>query len=278
MIGTWLFPVALYVVLPLLGSGVPAPPGNPPASVHPANVLSSGEELVYEVRWSFFSIGTIRLRTSSPVLMYGTPHRRVDAFVDSHDGLPLVDFHAVISSFLDSTFISHGSRAFRRRDDHWRGWEYTIDTAARAFYIDELTVSGPFAEPSQRTRHDTVRVKDVWRLQDGISILCFARAIARLHVEETIPVISQGKLGSAWFSCGKEATMVEIDAHPRPIRTIPFEGLLTAKGMYGLTGDFKGWVSDDEAAVPIRAELQVLLGKIKVELKEWKRTGWIPPQ
>ena len=40
---------------------------------------------------------------------------------------------------------------------------------------------------------------------------------------------------------------------------------------------FQGFFSDDEAAVPIRAEAKVIVGSIVVELEEWERPGWIPP-
>jgi hypothetical protein len=268
---------ALFFPVAHTGMSANGPAVSPATPARPDPVLSSGEDLLYEVRWSVFSIGTIRLQTSAPSLISGKPHHRIEATIDSYDGVPFVDFHAIISSFIDSTFLSHGSRTYRRRDERWRAWQYTIDTAEGAFFVDELTVSAPFAEPSQRKRRDTVRVADIRRLHDGLSILYFARSRARIPKEETIPVISAGKLGWAWFSFGKTPTTQEIDAYPHPIRVVPFEGQLTAKGMYGLTGGFKGWVSDDEASIPIRAELQVVLGKVNVELKEWKRSGWTPP-
>jgi len=45
-----------------------------------------------------------------------------------------------------------------------------------------------------------------------------------------------------------------------------------------LSGKFEGWFSDDNAHIPIKALMNVYVGKILIELKSWKRTGWIPPK
>ena len=48
--------------------------------------------------------------------------------------------------------------------------------------------------------------------------------------------------------------------------------------IFGLTGYFEGWFSNDEASIPIVAKMKVLIGNITLELKSWKREGWIPPK
>ena len=44
-----------------------------------------------------------------------------------------------------------------------------------------------------------------------------------------------------------------------------------------MSGTFKGWISNDEAAVPVRAEVKILLGSLVIELEDFTREGWIPP-
>jgi hypothetical protein len=58
---------------------------------------------------------------------------------------------------------------------------------------------------------------------------------------------------------------------------VEVHGNTSAVGVFGMTGEFTGWFSDDEAAVPIKGELKVLLGTVTVELIGWKRSGWSPP-
>ena len=63
-----------------------------------------------------------------------------------------------------------------------------------------------------------------------------------------------------------------------PVRVLEVEGSANAVGVYGMTGDFTGWFSDDEAAVLIKGRLKVLLGSVTVELIQWDRKERKPAQ
>jgi hypothetical protein len=73
-------------------------------------------------------------------------------------------------------------------------------------------------------------------------------------------------------------TSTEIDAVKYPVETIEFDGRADFVGIFGLTGGFSGWFSNDEAAVPIIAKMKVILGSIRLELVKWNRPGWVPPR
>lgn len=62
------------------------------------------------------------------------------------------------------------------------------------------------------------------------------------------------------------------------VETIYFDGQALWEGIYGLKGNFEGWFSNDEAAVPILAKMNVYIGTVNLELKSWKRKGWTPPK
>lgn len=76
-----------------------------------------------------------------------------------------------------------------------------------------------------------------------------------------------------------EVEEVEVDACDQPVRTRKFTGFAHWSGgtSVGLTGEFTGWLSDDDASVPMRAEMRTLLGSITLELEQWARDGWVPP-
>ena len=44
-----------------------------------------------------------------------------------------------------------------------------------------------------------------------------------------------------------------------------------------LHGRVVGSTSDDDAAVPIVANMKVIIGSVRLELKRWNRPGWVPP-
>ena len=259
----------LSVVVIALATIFPAsPPGNP------SSVMLSDEELVYEVSWSIFKLGRIRVKLSATPSQ-GSVYSAV-AYSDSYD-LPFVDFHAYSTSEMDSSLFSYGSSLFEKRDTNWFRQIYTFDPATKVYVTENAFVKDVRSTPQQKPTYDTLRLPYT-RFQDGTSILYFARA--RVHDQRAIavPTLVRGKAGKTNFYFPGESTSETIDAVSYPIKVIEFEGKAEFEGIFGLTGDFTGWFSDDNAAVPIKAKMKVLLGSVWLELKEWKRGNWLPPK
>jgi hypothetical protein len=66
---------------------------------------------------------------------------------------------------------------------------------------------------------------------------------------------------------------VEVPAFHAPFRAIRFDGraewvLPTAAGM---TGEFHGWLTQDEAAIPVKATVRIFLGSVTLELESFER-------
>ncbi len=71
---------------------------------------------------------------------------------------------------------------------------------------------------------------------------------------------------------------IEVGAVEYPVDAIQILGNMNFVGLYGLTGEFRGWFTNDAARIPVLAFVKVILGKVRVELTEWKRDGWSPPR
>lgn len=269
-----LFPVLFAAALFLIGSA-PAPP--PSDHRFSTSIISPGEELTYEVRWFKVHLGRIRLRTFTTTHDSSETIYHAAASVDSYEGLPFVDVHARDRTDMDTLFYSRGFRAFEKKNNVWHAEISRYNLPAKTVIIERSThptISSPADGP---LTYDTVRIPDT-RIQDGLSILYFARANVHSATQMRVPTVVYGKLGTTHFSFESEPTTAEIDAlEDKKIRVKYFEGKAEFEGLYGLTGDFKGWFSDDEAAVPIRAEMKVLLGSVTIELTAWSRKGWQPP-
>lgn len=241
-----------------------------------ATVMMPGEELVYEVSWAFIKLGRIRVLTLVTPNDHDGPAYRAVAYSDSYD-LPFVDFHAYSTSDMDSMLFSHHSSLFEKNGDRWFRQVYYFSPPARRFIIENAYVSEIQHLPATSARYDTMYLP-YERFQDGTSILYFARAHVHDKVSLAVPTLVRGKAGRTEFYLPAERTTVSIDAVPYPIRVVELEGKADFEGIYGLTGDFTGWFSDDAAAVPIKAKMKVILGNISLELIEWKRPGWSPPR
>jgi hypothetical protein len=154
---------------------------------------------------------------------------------------------------------------------------YYFSPSTRTFITENAYVKALDDLPEPKATYDTLRLS-FDRFQDGTSILYFARAHIHSRQAIAVPTLVRGKAGRTEFYLPAERTVEKIDAVPYPIRVLQLEGKADFEGIFGLTGDFIGWFSDDAAAVPIKAKMKVILGSINIELIEWKRPGWSPPR
>jgi hypothetical protein len=250
-------------------------------------LLCPGEELVYEVSWLNISLGQIRLKTVESTIVDGQVQHNAIGYVDSYDGLPFVDLHAIDHTQMDDTLYSRGFSAIEKKGDRWQSDKSRYEPSSKLLIIEKAAHQGKRSPPLATPTVDTVKLH-AFPVQDGLSIFYFARASIRrvlslsgnpgkraLHV----PTVVYGKEGTTHLRIQKKTEYENIGAwKDKKIRVIPVEGTADFEGLYGFTGDFKGWFSDDPATIPIKAELKVIIGSVRLELIKWKREGWIPPE
>jgi len=241
-----------------------------------AAFVSPGEELTYEVRWFGVALGRVRLTTLPPTTGAGGTIYHTSATIDSYDGLPFVDVHARDRSDMDPLFFSIAFRAAEKKGGRWRSEISRTDTAGRLLIIERVNLRSPSAAPEDAPAFDTLHLPSA-QIQDGLSILSFARAHLRSGSALRVPTVVYGKLGTTRLQFSESTTSIQIEAIGKRVRARAFEGTAEFEGVFGLSGDFKGWFSDDSAALPLKAEMKVLLGSITIELTAWKRSGWDPP-
>jgi hypothetical protein len=253
----------------LLGAASVAshPPMN--LGVLPASrIVSGGEELTYEVSWSFFDLGTVRLVTRDDFT--------ATAYIDSYDGVPVVDLHAVFVTEMDSAFRSLHSRSLELKDGVWEGLDYRYDRGAGKVFIDAVRLDEPHGETLSRTPADTMDLPGP-DFVDGLSIAMFPRRFIHTNSRIDVPTILYGKLGTTTFDFTESAAEDDMEAVGRPVRMHEVDGATTVVGIFGMTGSFTGWFSDDSAAVPLRGKLKVLIGNVELQLIRWKKAAWNPP-
>jgi hypothetical protein len=231
-------------------------------------VIGDGEEYVYEVSWTVFKLGTIHLKA--------TPRYTVEAHVDSYPSVPFVDLHSAHYSEMDSSFYSVGSHTAERREGDWWGLNYIYDLPRKRLIVEETHQMDLESPPYSRQVKDTLNIPSA-TFVDGLAIAYLPRLY--VHSVETldIPTVLYGKVGTTTYEFTNNRTTESIDAVEDPVKVVEVRGSTTAVGIYGMTGDFTGWFSDDDAAVPIKGKLKVLLGSVTVELVKWNRKGWSPP-
>ncbi len=238
---------------------------------YPARVVFPGEELLYEVSYLGIPLGTIRVVTYGWDTLQGEPVLRARAFIDSHPNIPFVALHAIFDSWIDRSLAF--SRQFQGktkvRDSAWAYNFIAFDYSGHKVVIENGIGDTVW-------KHAEYRSTKRWN--DGFSLFFLARKYLRLGKSVAVPTIIDFDTTKTIFYFYNQPKVVEISAVPYPVRTRYFEGKALWKGIYGLSGEFRGWFSDDEASIPIYAQMKVYLGAVDIELVKWQRADWQPPK
>jgi hypothetical protein len=259
--------IALLAVALLLGGRCGFAQAPAPA---PSGEVMVGEELVYNVSYGFFDLGQIRIQTLSVQEIDGRPTYFSRAFIDSYSNIPFVDLHAVFESFIDLESYSRRFMGKVKQDGAWDFNRYRFDYPANRVYIESGNRDTVVA------KRETTEVRSPY--QDGLSLYFYARHHLFDGKPRSVPTLVQEKKVTTVINFGPVRTSVEIDAVEYPVDVAEFDGTMEFTGIFGLTGDFEGWFSNDDARIPIKAKMKVILGSVTVELMEWKRPGWTPPR
>ncbi|MBP1647756.1 MAG: hypothetical protein H6Q30_1201 [Bacteroidetes bacterium] len=262
------FPLIVHLIL---FSWLAAVPANDPdiRKLSSREIINEGEEYVYEVSWTVFKLGTIHLKVS--------PRYTVEARVNSYPSVPFVDLHSAHYSEMDSSFYSIGSHTAEKKETDWWGVNYIYDLPQRRLIIEETHQKDLESPPFSRQIKDTLGLPSV-NFVDGLAIAFLPRLYIHSAQSMDVPTVLYGKIGTTTYDFTGYKTTEDIEALDDPVRVVEVNGTTTAVGIYGMTGDFTGWFSDDDAAVPIKGKLKVLIGSVTVELIKWNRKGWNPPQ
>lgn len=230
-----------------------------------------GEELLYEVKYSIFRLGTIKIVTLASETEDGKIVYETKGFIDSYDGLPFVDLHSIYySKFVDEIY----SKMFIGLDKYkneWRFTKYEFDYPKKKVYIQKGL--------QQDWKIDFTQTMNIESpVQDGLSLFFYARKFSRYNKTVDVPTFLNETNTNTTINFHPESIGVKIEAVNYKVDCCRLDGLARFKGIFGLTGEFEGYFSNDEACIPIKAKMNVILGNISVELKSWKRDGWQPPK
>lgn len=235
-----------------------------------AGCFNVGEKIVYEVSFWGFGLGKIEIITEGTEIRDGVFTYITKANIHSYDGIPFLTLHSVFKSWVDPEC---GCSRYFTASNKWKEkWDYQKVT----FNYDENYVQNEKWYDNKKyldARYETEK-----RWNDGLSLFFFARKYLRLGRNVKIPTVMDRDTVYTYINFINKPDKIEIDAIDYLVKTIHFKGKADWTGLYGLSGEFEGWFSDDEAAVPIKASMNVYVGSVNIELIEWERSGWNPPK
>lgn len=232
--------------------------------------LHLGDEFTYIVKYAFINLGELKISVYDKDTIDGKTIYKSIAYIDSYEGLPFATLHQIYESWFDSTFYPVYFKALIFNEN---------DTSFTKYYFeqnDKIHVIKGKLNKTPVLLDTTVNLSN--RFQDGLSLLFHARFNIESDTTTILDCFINEDTSSTsinYYSVTEEVTIDEIDYE---IRTFKIDGETKFTGIFGLTGYFEGWFSDDDYRVPILANLQVILGSVEIKLMDWNKDSWQPPK
>jgi len=231
--------------------------------------FSIGEEFTYLVKYAFINIGELKTKIFAKETINGKTIYKSAVQIDSYEGLPFVNIHQYYESWFDSTSfpIYFQAYLYSEKDTHYVKYFFKEDKMVQVLR-GKLNV--------KITSVDTIVSLDKKYL-DGLSLLYFARNNFNKRYTIIAPCFVNEDTTSTLITYHLDKEEVEIDNADYDIDCVMLDGRTNFTGIFGLTGEFEGWFSNDIYRIPIQAKLHVLIGSVNVELIHWKKKNWKPP-
>lgn len=234
-----------------------------------AQMYQPDEELEYKVSYLGINLGTIKFVNEGYQTVNGKKVCKSKAYINSNPGIPFVSLHVIFESWYDmSVTHSHKFAGHNQDGNEWLYEELLFDYNYKRILINKW-------KQKKLYYTDTIWTSKKWN--DGLSLFYLARNYVHSKKKMTVGChVNDTMYTTINFFDKKEN--VEIDAVNYPIKTSYLNGSFNGIGIYGLSGKYEGWFSDDQAAIPIKAYMKLYVGNAKIELVKWKRKDWYPPK
>ena len=218
--------------------------------------FAAGEVLHYKVKWSFLRLGTVTIRQARA----DSSRYLVQMLVQSSPSLPFIDVR-----FLNQTYLTEVSQSLSEEtvSSSKDPTEKTVYRADRANGIIRMVDS----LKGKQIRIDSLE----WGSDcfDALGLLMFSRRMAGCDSTISLPTLNDYRIAQTNVTYGNETEEIEVAAFDGPVRCRKVTGNAqwVGKSFAGMKGPFRGWFSDDEYSIPVRASVEIFLGSIVLELE-----------
>lgn len=222
-----------------------------------------GENLLYQVKWSFIHLGTIRLQVMDTVTVDNILNYITRVTIESNPSIPFVDLYSQLDTYLDADFNVYRVFGVETID----GIDFDADY--RFNYADS-TIRFIYTDPKDPTNtRDEIQPMDT-RLIDGLGMIYYARGNCHRSDPDTITTFYNAQRGKVDFDFTGRHERIGINIFDYKPKGHYIRGNVHMKGMAGLSGPFEGWFATDNRRPPLKARLKVFIGSVTLELIDWK--------
>ncbi|MDX1673139.1 MAG: DUF3108 domain-containing protein [Balneolaceae bacterium] len=225
-------------------------------------LLQWDEVFIYQVKYSFFKLGEIRVEVLGDTLYNGIPGWHIRGIIKSASGIPFVGkeenhYHSIFTIdnpyprelvYWKDDIAGEKMNEERYEYDYEKKKVYALEEGKAADTLDLNTpaTSGPlFFYLSRISSGEDYR----------------SRVYMYLDRE-------QGKVDMQYTTQLSER---EYRAFERPVNTYYLEGNADIDGPFGFSGFFNAWISNGVYRLPVEAHVKVWLGNVKIQLTDYQR-------
>jgi len=236
-----------------------------------SKALVKGEELKYIVYYGFIKLGEVNMKITGVNNVGSNIIYSAWSEMKSYKGIPFMTLNSVFETEMVFDGKDLYSRKFKAADYK----DNAVITIEYNFHYDSNYVYVLKKNNGKIERDEKINFNQNVKFQDGLSLFYKARINSFSFEDFLIPVFMNEAETSVsyYFSSMKEEVSIST---ADDIRSIRCNGVANFEGVFGLSGEFGGWFSDDEARVPLKAQFNVILGNVTLELDSYKRAGWKP--
>ena len=236
-------------------------------------VFYPGERLQYKVSWLLFRLGTIVVTTERASNPSTRDEYRVRVRVDSNPALFFVSVHSEYESILSTSPVRPTSFTARELSgSDTVVTRYTMNDSLRQVHMVQ------WRDPGHLNYREQI-LDSVSAFYEGSSLFFLARSLVHSARTVSVPTLVEFEFFKTDITFTNVVSAVSIDAQDGDFDTKELYGFahFVESSLAGLSGEFRGWFSNDEAAIPLQAELNLSLGTADIELEQWSRGSWSPP-
>lgn len=227
-----------------------------------------GEEFTYKVKWSFIRLGTLKMKMVDTVHIDGMKLNKINFYIDSNPMIFFVNMHNIYETYIDDSLQVHLFYADEKIDGVLYETEYRFDYADSVIHVTMTDV-----EDTTKTIYKEIPFNVP--ILDGTGMIYYVRSKAHIEKKDTLYSIYEAEIDKVLINFTGKQESVDL-LNDQEIDSFFIDGRLLIKGIAGVTGPYKGWFSADSQRVPLKAELKVFIGSVKVELESWE--NWLGTQ
>lgn len=237
-----------------------------------SRVLSEGEELNYIVYYGFIKLGEVKMKVTGKFSEKEKNIFTAKASMKSYKGIPFVS----LNSMFESDIVFDGKEMYSRR---FKATEYNDEgeiTIEYKFNYDSQFVYVHKVNKGKVERDDIIHFNKNVKFQDGLSLFYSSRLNSFSAENFLIPVFMNEAETSVNYYFSAKAEEISLSVLDDDVSAVKCNGVANFTGVFGLSGEFAGWFSNDDERVPLKSQMNVIIGNVTLELDTYKRTGWKP--